>query len=389
MNPLCSPSDRRGSRMSSCVMVLLTTLILTACSSGKASPAQSSDTPHNVTLTQAQRQYIHVYTVTPSGYHTRISTTGVVDFDRNHATQVLAPFSGPVTQLLVTLGQHVVVRQALARVDSPDFTTAVGAYRKSLITAHAVDEVATNDRDLYTQQAISARENAQAQASAVGADADRTAALQTLVALHTDPKAIADIRAGRPVAHGQGVIHAPIAGTVVEKSIAPGQTLAAGSTPCFTIADTEKMWVMAKVFGADAGQVQVGDPADVDIGNGDKAIVGTVTNIGAVIDPDTRSMNARVRVDNPDGVLKKGMYVEVHIQSHDQHTGLLIPVAAVLRNDEDLPFVYVVTPDGSYARQPVTLGQRVGDRFVIPSGLHAGDKVVVDGGIFLRFIETQ
>jgi len=87
--------------------------------------------------------------------------------------------------------------------------------------------------------------------------------------------------------------------------------------------------------------------------------------------------------------LKKGMYVEVHIQSHDQHTGLLIPVAAVLRNDEDLPFVYVVTPDGSYARQPVTLGQRVGDRFVIPSGLHAGDKVVVDGGIFLRFIETQ
>jgi cobalt-zinc-cadmium efflux system membrane fusion protein len=83
------------------------------------------------------------------------------------------------------------------------------------------------------------------------------------------------------------------------------------------------------------------------------------------------------------------MYVGVHIRSADAHTGLLVPVSAILRDDENLPFVYVADADGSYARRPVDLGYRDSDRVIITSGLSAGDKVVVDGGIFLRFIETQ
>lgn len=367
---------------------MLATAVLAGCS-GKPPAQQSSTTPHNVTLTKEQQQSIHIYTVEPSQYRTTITTTGVVDFDHNRATDILAPFSGPVTRVLVTLGQHVAKGQALAEADSPDFATAVGAYRKAIITAKAADAVAANDRVLYAHQAISQRENAQAQADAVGADADRTAALQALVALHMDPKTIADIRAGKQVTHGQGVIRAPIAGTLVQKSIAPGQTLAAGTTPCFTIADTSKMWVMAQVFGDDVTRVQTGDPATVVLGDGSKPVSGTVTNVGAVVDPDTRSVNARVRVDNPHGALKKQMYVTVHIQSRSEYKGLLIPVSAVLRNDENLPFVYVVEPNGSYARRSVSLGTRVGDRYVIPEGVHPGDKVVVDGSIFLNFIQSQ
>ena len=83
------------------------------------------------------------------------------------------------------------------------------------------------------------------------------------------------------------------------------------------------------------------------------------------------------------------MYVTVHIQSHAAHDGLLVPVSAVLRDDENLPFVYLVDADGSYARRSVSLGARVDDRYVIPEGLHAGDKVVVDGSIFLQFIQSQ
>jgi len=375
-------------RIGCCIGIVVAAGVLTACS-GKPPAQESSTTPHNVTLTKEQQQSIRIYTVEPSQYRTTITTTGVVDFDHDRATDILAPFSGPVTRVLVTLGQHVAKGQALAEADSPDFATAVGAYRKAIITAKAADAVAANDRVLYAHQAISQRENAQAQADAVGADADRTAALQALVALHMDPKTIADIRAGKQVTHGQGVIRAPIAGTVVQKSIAPGQTLAAGTTPCFTIADTSKMWVMAQVFGDDVTRVRTGDPASVVLGDGGKPVSGTVTNVGAVVDPDTRSVNARVRVDNPHGALKKQMYVTVHIQSRSEYKGLLIPVSAVLRNDENLPFVYVVEPDGSYARRSVSLGTRVGDRYVIPEGVHPGDKVVVEGSIFLNFIQSQ
>lgn len=387
------PFVRHGAtflRLSTAVMaVLIGVTWLAACSSSAGVDVQTpASKPQNVTLTRAQRQHIRIVTVASASYHASITATGTVDFDHNQATPVLAPFSGPVTKVLVTLGQHVDQGQALARVHSPDFAVAAGAYRKALVLARAADAVAANDRDLYKHKAISERENAQAQADAVGADADLAAARQTLIALHLDRHAIAAIGAGKSAAHGQGVIRSPLTGTVVRRSIAPGETLAAGSTPCFTIADTGKMWVMAQVFGADVDRVHVGDVATIDLGS-DKPMSGTVGNVGSVVDPDTRAVGVRVRLDNPRGVLKKGMYVNVRIQSADAHTGLLIPVDAVLRDDENLPFVYQLEADGSCAQRSVTLGQRVGDRVVISKGLRPGDKVVVDGSIFLHFIQTQ
>ncbi|CAM5343013.1 efflux RND transporter periplasmic adaptor subunit [Rhodanobacter lindaniclasticus] len=369
-------------------LALMVASALAACSS-TAEPQAAADTPHNVALTVAQRQHIHLLTMERSSFHRSIETSGVVDFDHDRATQVLAPFSGPVTEVLVSAGDRVKAGQPLARVDSPDFAAAAAAYRKALAAARAADQVAARDRDLFAHQAISEREHAQAQSDAIGADSDRDAALQALLALHVDPPTIAAIRDGKPVAHGQGVIRAPIAGTVVEKSIAPGQLLAAGSTPCFTVADTTTMWVMAQLFGDDLAAVKDGDAATVDAGGEGAAIHGKVTHVGAVVDPDTRSVGARVVVDNPDGALKRQMYVRVRIQSSVVHTGLLLPVSAVLRDDENLPFVYVLAADGGYAQRTVTLGGRVGDAFEIPDGLHAGDQVVVDGAIFLHFMQTQ
>jgi membrane fusion protein, heavy metal efflux system len=382
-----NPPPRARRLTGACLTVALASLA--GCSPATPDPGSRTTTPHDVTLTKAQRSRIHLLAVEPAHYRTSLTTTAVVDFDHDRSIPVLAPFSGPVTRVKVTLGDHVTAGQALATVDSPDFTLAIGAYRKALISAKAADAVAANDRFLYAHQAISERENADAQANAVSADADRSAALQGLIALHVDRGTIAVLRAGKPLALGQAVIRAPIAGTVVEKSIAPGQTLSAGTSPCFTIADTSRMWVMAQVFGADVARVRVGDAATIDSGDGAAPLAGAVTNVGAVVDPDTRSVTARIQVDNPDGILKRQMYVEARIESHQEHSGFLIPVSAVLRDDEDLPFVYVLAPDDGYARRPVTLGTRVGNSYVIPHGLNRGDKVVVDGSIFLHFIDTQ
>lgn len=367
-------------------------LLASGCSSGKppaAAARPSETTPHNVTLTAVQRQSIHTITVASSNYRTAITTTGTVDFDHDRAVSVLAPFSGAVTSVPVELGQFVTKGEVLAQVNSPDFTAAAGAYRKAVLAAKLARAVAANDRALAARQAISQRESAQAQEDAASAVTDRNAALQTLVALRVPPQTIADIRAGKLTAHGPALVRAPISGRIVAKSVAPGQTLAAGSSPCFIIANTSTMWVMAQVFSSDIPRINVGDPALVDPGDGSAPIHGVVTNVSSVVNPDTRSVDARVRVDNFSGALKAQMYVTVHIQSRNQRNGLLIPVSAVLRNSEDLPFVYIVTPNGSYARQPVTLGPRVGDLYVISQGLQPGEQVVVDGSIFLNFIQTQ
>jgi cobalt-zinc-cadmium efflux system membrane fusion protein len=83
------------------------------------------------------------------------------------------------------------------------------------------------------------------------------------------------------------------------------------------------------------------------------------------------------------------MYVRVQIQSKQSSSGVLVPVSAVLRNDENLPFVYVAQADGGFARRRVSLGNRVGERYDIPSGLKAGDRIVVDGAIFVQFMQSQ
>src|SRR6185437_873523 len=128
-------------------------LALAGCSGKPQDPQAAPDKPQNVTLTQAQQASIHTLTIEPSQYRITISTTGVVDFDHDRATNVVAPFSGAVTQVLATLGQHVVKGQALAEVASPDFTAAAGVYRKAVLAARTADEVAANDRALYAPRA--------------------------------------------------------------------------------------------------------------------------------------------------------------------------------------------------------------------------------------------
>ena len=90
----------RTSRMIGLAFVVMSVAFVAGCS-GKPPQQQSSTTPHNVTLTKAQQNSIHVVTVATTQYHTTITTTGVVDFDHDHATDILAPFSGAVTKVLV------------------------------------------------------------------------------------------------------------------------------------------------------------------------------------------------------------------------------------------------------------------------------------------------
>jgi cobalt-zinc-cadmium efflux system membrane fusion protein len=383
-----SPVARRATR--SVLSMLLLATALGGCSghAGQEAAPPADAIAHDVTLTPAQLKHIRLDTVARSDFRRTVETTGTVDFDNDQATTVLAPFSGPVTRLLVAVGAKVAKGQPLAVVSSPDFAAAVGDYRKALDTARTLRRLADQDRDLVAHQGVSAREAAQAQTDAANAEADRDAALQALQAMHVDPADIAAIRAGRPVARVEGVIRAPLAGTVVERPITPGQWLQAGSTPCFTIADLSRAWVQAQLFGADVDAVRRGDPAEVWTGDAGRPLAGTVVHLSAEVDPDTRAVLARVLVDNPGDRLKKQMYVRVAIHSRQVRSGLLVPVAAVLRDDDNLPFVYVARPDGSFARRHVTLGYRDGDRYDILDGLRAGERVVVDGGIFVRFMQS-
>jgi membrane fusion protein, heavy metal efflux system len=366
-------------------------VVILACSgcSSNVDNSPATATGSNARLTAAQRQNLRLYTVATTSFHRTVESTAAVDFDNDQATSVLAPFSGPVARLLVAQDDEVSKGQPLATVDSPDFAAAISAYQKALATARTNRRVADLDKDLVEHNGVSQREYEQAQTDATNAEADRDAALRAVVSLNVPPETIEAIDHGRPVARPEGIIRAPMAGTVVERLITPGELLQAGTTPCFTVANLSRVWVMAQLFGTDLSAVSVGDPAEVVTGTDAHNFPGKVDKISALVDPNTRAVAVRVVVDNPQHVLRKQMYVRVLIHSRHESSGVLIPISAVLRDDENLPFVYVAQSDDSFARRQITLGSRVVDQYEIPEGLRAGDQVVVSGGLFVQFMQSQ
>lgn len=352
--------------------------LLAGCSSSASDTSNATAAVPNLRLTKAQRSHIQFYTVVPVGYRQTIEAPGTVDFDNNQATAVVSPFTGPVTRIFVALGQHVSKGQPLAAVASADLANAVAAYRKAAVASANARRVAAADRDLAAHNGISEREAAQAQTDAASAEADRVAALQALSSLGANPSSGLT-----------GVIRAPVSGVIADKTVTPGQLLQAGSSTAFTVANLSQVWVMAQIPPSDLAQIGRGDAARIDPRNGTGPFHGTVDNISASVDPNTRAVVARIIAPNPSDLLKKQMYVDVSVESGIVSTGLLVPVSAVLRDDENLPFVYLALPDGSFARRHVTLGYRDSQNEDVTSGLESGDKVVANGALFLQFMQSQ
>lgn len=368
---------------------VLVSALVAGCSSSPEDNSVATPAVSNVRLTKAQRSHIQLYAVVPVGYRQTVEAPGTVDFDNDQATSVVSPFTGPVTRIFAALGQHVAKGQPLALVESADYATAVGAYRKAVVTAANARRLATADRDLAAHNGISEREAAQARTDAANADADRDAALQSLISMGVDRRTISRAMAGSPTAGLAGTIRAPVSGVIVDKQITPGQLLQAGSSAAFTVANLGQVWVLAQIAPSDLSQIGFHDSATIDPGNGTGPFHGTVENIGASVDPNTRAVVARIVAPNPGDLLKKQMYVHVSIESARVSTGLLVPVSAVLRDDENLPFVYIALSDGSFARRHVTLGYRDSQNYDVTTGLQSGDKIVSNGALFLQFMQSQ
>jgi cobalt-zinc-cadmium efflux system membrane fusion protein len=377
---------------------VLTALALGACAKDAPPPADAHAPGYGnapaakageLVLPPAQRERISITTVQPTRYEPLVYATGTVAFDGDQSTQVLAPISGPVTRILVQPGDVVQRGQALAYVSSPDYAAAVSNYRKSAANARNLQHIADLDVQLFKNDAIARRDMDQAQTDAVSAVADRDAALEQLRSIGVEDSTIEALQENRPVANVQGAIRAPLAGTVVERLVTPGQLLQAGTTPCFTVADLSRMWIMTNVFESDLSDVRLGDQADILSNASTTVFHGAVDNIAAEVDSSTKATAARVVVPNAARLLKKDMYVRVTVHSHHEHTGLLVPIAAVLRDEDNNPFVYVQDANGAFERRSVTLGERLAEQYQIASGLASGDKVVSEGGLFLQFAQSQ
>ena len=366
-------------------------LLCAACASHDPEHAADTATAKagGYRVTAEQRARLHIVTVAPTTYRRVIQTTGTVAFNGDHSTSVLSPISGPATRILVNPGAFVQEGAPLALVSSPDFAAAEADYRKAESAYRNQKRIADLDEQLFKNDALARNDLEQARADASAAIADRDAAIQQLRALGVSADQISAMGAGRSTTPLQATIRAPLSGTVVEKLITPGQLLQAGSTPTFTVADLSTMWVMASVFANDLSTVTVGEPVDVITDASASPIVGKVDYVAALVDPASKAVSVRVLVPNAGRLLRRDMFVRVEMHAARDVTGTLIPVSAVLRDENNMPFVFIASADGSFNRRQITLGSQIGDRYEVNGGLATNDKVVAEGALFLQFGESQ
>ena len=383
---------RPFTRSVSSIALVVGATVAGACSSNASSkPADSTtaaNAPHNFTVTEAQRQRLHIVTVQPTSFRPAVQATGNVAFNGDRSTQVLSPVSGPATKVLVSPGGVVKRGQPLATVSSPDFASAVADYRKAQASYRNAKRVADRDSALFKNDALARSEWEQAQTDLASAEADVEAAIQNMRSLGVEDSQIAAVREGR-AATIEAVIRSPIDGTVVEKLIADGQLLQAGTTACFTVADLGTMWVMTNVYANDLRDVAVGETASIITDVTSTPITGRVDYVASLVDPGTKAVSVRVVAPNNTRALRKDMFVRVEIKAKQEHRGLLVPASSVMRDEENLPFVFVVATGGTFARRRVDIGSRVGDNYEVTAGLKPGDQVVAEGALFLQFAESQ
>jgi membrane fusion protein, heavy metal efflux system len=342
-----------------------------------------ADTAELFTVPKEQLAHLQVVGAEKGPLPRSLRLSGTAAYDAFATTPVFAAIGGPVHELLVAPGQFVQAGQPLLTVTSPDFSASRSVYLKARDAYALTEKLYTRAQDLFAHGAISEADLQQAESNHTQAHADMEAAADTLRALGLkDPEAIVK-KMGQSTA--EIPVLAPVTGEVVERLVGPGQLLQGGATQCFTISNTNTVWVLANVYQSDLPFVHVGDPVDISTDSYPEIFHGKISYIAPALDPTTRTLQARIVTQNPGKKLKKDMYVTTLVKAGTIRDAITVPEAAVLRDTVNQPFVYVQTGTNQFARRAVTLGESNRDRIQITSGLKEGEHVVGDGSLFLQF----
>ncbi len=363
-------------------------VLLAGCggdSSPKTASANTNDNPQLFAIPQDQMAHVQIVTVQPTTITRTLRLTGTVAFNGFDTTPVITQVGGPVSRIIVSPGQIVRKGQPLLYVASPDYSQLRAAYVKAKDAYELADKSYVRSQDLYNHHAIATRDLEAAASARNQAQADLQASEQNLRILgfqNPDAPASNATRAELPLL-------APIGGEVVERLVAPGQVIQAGATQAFTISNTSTVWVLANVYQQDLPYVHVADPVTIttDAYPGQE-FRGRISYIAAALDPTTRTLQARIDVKNPRDRLKKDMYVVAGVQAGKISNALTVPKAAVLRDAENQPFVYVLTGNNQFLRRQVALGEASADSLQITTGIAPGEKVAGDGSLFLQFANS-
>jgi cobalt-zinc-cadmium efflux system membrane fusion protein len=361
--------------------LLLAAALVAGCGDAKSSPPGKSAAPPGAA--------VNPVTIVHPEYRTRtalLETTAKVQFNEEQLVRINAPVTGRVIDVLARPGEVVEPGHPLFVLDSPDLGQAKSDYAKAVSDLARSEKALSLAKELLEIKAIAAKDIREAENDSNKAAAERERAAARLRTLGIRADQLKDI-ADRADASTTVTVRAPRSGVIVERNISPGQVVSYGQsdTPVsvFVIANLSTMWVLADVYEPDVPKVKLGQAVRVTLPCCPRdRFEGRVTNIGAAVDKESRTLKTRAVVPNPGGVLKAEMFVKAMIDTGSSQT-LAVPQSAIQRTD-GTTFVLLEKGKGEYERRTVKTGAEFDGMTEILDGLTTGDRVVNTGGVLLK-----
>jgi cobalt-zinc-cadmium efflux system membrane fusion protein len=303
--------------------------------------------------------------------------TGTVNLDVSRSVPVVSLVSGRVVAIHARVGDTVKKGQLLLSLRSDDVANGFSDYRKAVADDNLVRTQLVRASDLFGHGALSKNDLEVVQNAAEKAKVDVETKAEHLRLIGNDParpNAIVDLLA-------------PVSGIITDQQVTNSSGLQALGSNAFVIADLSSVWIVCDVYENDLATVRLGDLAEVRLNAfPGQAFKGTVSNIGASLDPNLRTAKVRVEVANP-GLMRLGMFATATFRSRTTEVHTVVPASAILHM-HDRDFVYLPAAEGKFRRVEVISGDALPNNMQdVKSGIKPGDRVVVNALVLEHTID--
>lgn len=368
--------------------IALAVLTLVACERHEAPPRRPHEAPEAETraagtadhLVRIAPEMLRDLRITTSAVEARpggdgVTALGELGVDEDRYAEVGSPIAARVADVGAGIGDVVTAGQPLATVESVELGTA----RAEVVAARARAELTRQAlaRKRGLAGVVPRREVEEAEAASLAATADLGAAAASLRALGVTGEPAPEEAARLP-------LRTPVAGTVIARDVARGQMIEP-TRVLFRVADLSRLWLTVHAFERDAVRVAPGATARVSLAAlPGRACAGRVALVGRRVDPGSRTVDVRVELDNPDGMLRPGMSASAWLPFGEAASIVVAVPAAALQRVTDAWAVFLPRGDGAFETRPVGRGRDLGGEVEILQGLTPGETVVVEGAFLLK-----
>jgi len=312
-----------------------------------------------------------------------IEATAVVELDGDLVAKISARTSGRLVKIAASQGDVVKTGQALAWFDSPELGQAWAEYAKSKGRAELARKNLEREETLFSKKISPEKDVIRARQELAEAEADLTFANENFHLLGIDVEQFGNKQGGNQ--HSLLAVTSPISGSVIERAATQGEVVSP-EKPLFIVADLSKLWVIIDIYEKDLGRIKSGTAVKVSTtAYAEKSFRGFISYLGEVMDEKTRTVKARVEVENANRLLKPGMFATVTIDAKGVQTekAIMLPEEAVFL-DGSKNYIFIQNAPEKFEMREIAMGRTLGNRLEVIRGLKKGEPVVIKGAFILK-----